>query len=125
MLRNMAITAARHVLAVHDADASARFFVDFLGFKSTVVLPGQWHFVQRDACTLMFGSCPDDMPAREIGCHSYFAYLVVDDVDALWDDFRSRGLELKDPETKPWGMREFVLATPDGHRMTFGQHVEL
>jgi hypothetical protein len=24
------------------------------------------------------------------------------------------------PDTKPWGMREFALRTPDGHRMTFG-----
>jgi hypothetical protein len=24
------------------------------------------------------------------------------------------------PSTKPWGMREFTIRTPDGHRMTFG-----
>jgi uncharacterized glyoxalase superfamily protein PhnB len=120
----MAIVAVRHVLAVPDADASARFFIDYLGFESAVVLPGQWHFVRRDACTLMFGTCPDDMPASEIGCHSYVGYLVVDDVDALCAEIRSRGLELADPETKPWGMRELILATPDGHRFMFGQHVE-
>ena len=27
------------------------------------------------------------------------------------------------PATKPWGMREFTLQTPDGHRMTFGSLV--
>ena len=29
----------------------------------------------------MAGHCPDSIPARDLGDHSYFAYLVVDDVD--------------------------------------------
>jgi hypothetical protein len=27
------------------------------------------------------------------------------------------------PENRPWGMREMLIATPDGHRMMIGQQL--
>jgi uncharacterized glyoxalase superfamily protein PhnB len=59
--------------------------------------------------------------ATDLGDHSYVAHINVDDVEGLYDEFVSRGVPIRaSPETRPWGMREFVLRTPDGHRMTFG-----
>ncbi len=72
---------------------------------------------------VMLGSCPDDLPPSQLGCHSYFAYLVVDDVDTLHQELAERGLQTKAPDAKPRGMRELVVRTPNGHGITFGQGV--
>ncbi|MEX0652896.1 MAG: VOC family protein [Phycisphaeraceae bacterium] len=110
-----------YVLAVHNMRDSARFYVDMLGFEVTAEPPG-WIFVSKDHVTIMLGECPDDMHASELGCHNYFAYLCVDDVDAWHNRLQSRGVEMLSPVAdKPWGMREFGIRTPDGHRIMFGQ----
>ena len=60
-----------------------------------------------------------------MGDHSYFAYLVVDDVDAYWNEVRDLGVEVVAELTdKPWGMRQFGIRTPDGHRLMIGQDLE-
>jgi uncharacterized glyoxalase superfamily protein PhnB len=62
------------------------------------------------------------MHASELGCHSYFAYLRVDDADRYYHELKANGGEtLSEVEDKPWRMREFALRTPDGHRITIGQ----
>ena len=73
----------------------------------------------------MAGHCPDATPARDLGDHSYFAYLVVDDVDDYYKEVVSKGVELiKELRSEPWGMREFGLRTNDGHRIMVGQDLE-
>src|SRR4051812_22085358 len=96
-----------YVLAVHDTRASAKFYVDALGFAITAEPPG-WIFVARDDVTIMLGECPDDMHPRELGCHNYFAYLRVDDADAFYRELQTKAAEtISVIEDKPWGMREF------------------
>ena len=117
------ILAARYVLAVPDAAATGQFFCDVLGFDLHRAQPPGWCFVERDGCVVMLGSCPDALHPSELGDHSYFAFIQVDDVDALHSELGSRGLHAPAPRTKPWGVREIVVSTPDGHRITFGQLV--
>jgi uncharacterized glyoxalase superfamily protein PhnB len=70
----------------------------------------------------MLGRCPDAVPASELGDHSYVAYLHVDDVQAFHDRAVKAGAEiLKPPRDEPWGMREFGVRSPDGHRFMLGQ----
>jgi uncharacterized glyoxalase superfamily protein PhnB len=70
----------------------------------------------------MAGECPDALPPAELGDHSYFAYVVTDDVDTLYGDVRTAGAAVIKPlRDEAWGMREFGLRTVDGHRMMFGQ----
>ena len=113
-----------YVLAVPDADASARFYTRVLGFAEVGSVEG-WRFVKRDSCMIMLGECPDAIAPSDLGDHSYFAYLVVDDVDAYWSEVRALGVEvMAELADKPWGMREFGIKTPDGHRLMIGQDVE-
>jgi uncharacterized glyoxalase superfamily protein PhnB len=71
---------------------------------------------------IMLGECPDAIPASDLGDHRYFGYLRVDDAGRFYDELKVKGVEMLSPlSDKPWGMREFVLQTPDGHRMTVGQ----
>ena len=119
------ITNSRCVLAVRDLAASTRFYTDVLGFQRDFGDGSDgWSFLSRDGFRVMLGECRDAMPAGELGDHSWFVYLTVDDVDELHAEVASRGAEiLSRPATKPWGLREFVLRTPDGHRIVCGQPV--
>ncbi|MDN3519371.1 VOC family protein [Aquisalimonas lutea] len=114
----------RSVLAVKDLAASVAFYRDKLGFAVDFEVDG-WCFLSRDDFRVMLGHCPDEVPASQINDHSYFAYVGVSGIDDLHQEFKARGVgQLPDPESKPWGMREFVVTTPDGHRIMFGQELE-
>lgn len=119
-----AILQNHYVLAVHDVRVSAAFYVDALGFEIVMEPPG-WIFVARDHCMIMLGECRDEVPAGELGNHSYFGYLRVDDADAFHARLLERGFHPTSRiEDKPWGMREFAIRTPDGHRITIGHMID-
>ena len=74
----------------------------------------------------MAGECPDATPVAELGDHSYYGYLVVDDVDQYYHSVSAYGAEIIKPlKSEPWGMREFGLRTIDGHRMMIGQDLDV
>ncbi len=69
----------------------------------------------------MAGQCPDAIPPRKLGDHSYFAYLQIDEIDSFNASVLASGAEIcKTIRDEAWGMREFGLATADGHRIMFG-----
>lgn len=118
------LTHMRSVLAVKDLPVSIAFYSEKLGFTIDFEVDG-WCFLSRDGIQLMLGHSPDEVPASQINDHSYFAYIGVQGIDHLHEEFRTRGLtSLPAPESKPWGMREFMVTTPDGHRIMFGQDLE-
>lgn len=117
------ISGNRYVLAVNDLAKSADFYKNKLGFQ-TLWEEGGWHFLVRDGVKIMLGECPDDKPASEINCHSYFAYLEVENIDELYNQYQSKEINiLSSIENKPWGQREFSIRTFDGHRITFGEEL--
>lgn len=113
----------RLILAVRDLRTATEFYMNVLGFRRDFGDESDgWSWLSRDGFRVGLGECREVMPATQLGDHSYVAYVDVDDVDALYTDLVSRGAPIRTPpETKPWGMREFALQTPDGHRMTFGR----
>jgi uncharacterized glyoxalase superfamily protein PhnB len=112
------------VLAVRDLSKSMAFYRDKLGFNLDFEIEG-WAWLSRDTFSLMLGQCPDEVPARETGNHSLFAYVFVDAVDDLYGEFKERGVDsIGEIADKPWGMREFVTTTNDGHRILFGQELK-
>jgi predicted enzyme related to lactoylglutathione lyase len=116
MLRN-----PRYVIAVNDLERSARFHRDVLGFEIRAVGDPGWRFFVLDQCFIMAGECKDALSPGELGDHSYFAYLDVEGIDALYEDLRARNADVIKPlRDEPWGMREFGIRTVDGHRIMFG-----
>ena len=116
MLRN-----PRYVIAVHDLERSARYYRDVLGFEVREVGDPGWRFFVRDQCFIMAGECPDALSADELGDHSYFAYVLADDIDELYAAVTAnRAALIKDIRDEPWNMREFGIRTVDGHRIMFG-----
>ena len=114
-----------YVLAVHDLDGSAAYFIDALGFTQEWEEPGNWRALVRADVRVHLGRCPDALPVRDLGDHNYFGFFATDDVDALHREFVQRGAQIRSaPADKPWGWREMAVATPEGHRMMFAQRVK-
>jgi len=65
----------------------------------------------------MLGHCPNEKPATEIFPHDWFGYVETEDVDALRAEFVGRGAQCSEPKEQPYGMREIVVTTVDGHRI--------
>lgn len=120
------IEHSRLVLAVRDLEKSTRFFMDVLGCQRDFGDGSDgWSFLSRDNWRVMLGECPDERPAAEIGNHSYVAYLLVEGVDQLFSEFTSNGApHISNLQDQPWGLREFGVETPDGHRLRFGQVID-
>lgn len=74
-------TQNRYVLAVPDLKVSAVYYRDVLGFSVREIGDPGWLFFERDGCVIMAGECPDAIPPRDLGDHSYFAYIVVDGIE--------------------------------------------
>ncbi len=52
------------------------------------------------------------------------AYWNVEGVDDPYREFVAKGaLVSSKPTNKPWGLREFGLSTPDGHRIVCGEAI--
>jgi catechol 2,3-dioxygenase-like lactoylglutathione lyase family enzyme len=114
------IIGTRYVLAVKDLAKSVRYYEKELGFSSWS--GNGWHFLRREKFMVMLGECATGQPAFETGDHSYFAYIDVENIDALYNEYRSRSIEVINAiEDKPGGQREFAVRTIDGHRIMFGE----
>ena len=118
------LTPYAYVLAVPDAVRTAAYFQDVLGFAPAWEDGDNWRTLARDGVRVMLGRCPDAIPPAELGDHSYFAYIEVDDLDALHAEIAARGAIISSPPAdKPWGRREMGVHTPDGHRMMFAKSI--
>lgn len=119
------ILMSTFVLAVKDLAASKKFYMEKLGFSEDFSVDG-WAFLSRGACKLRLGDCPDAMPMAEARDHSWFAYLHVQNAADLYKEIVSNGVEIWHKlDDKPWGMREFAVVTPDGHRIVFGENLSV
>lgn len=115
------VVHTHHVLAVKDLAVSAAYFKEKLGFELNFTAPG-WEFLTFGDFKVMLGECRDAPWAHETGDHSWFAHALVENVDEVFAEVTGNGAEiLSKIENKPWGIREFCVRTPDGHRIVFGQ----
>lgn len=117
------ITKVRFVLAVLDLKRSTAYYSAALGLTIDFEAPG-WSFLSRGSFRVMLGECTEAIPPTDLGDHSYYGYITVDDVDALYAEYQQSGVQFTQHcASKPWGMREFGVRTIDGHRLMFGQEL--
>ena len=112
------------VIAVPDLEKSARYYDNVLGFQVSEIGDPGWRIYVKDACHIMAGNCSEAIPPNELGDHSYFCYLVVENADDYYAELISNNAEISyAPEDKPWQMREFAITTIDGHRIMVGERL--
>jgi catechol 2,3-dioxygenase-like lactoylglutathione lyase family enzyme len=108
--------------AVNDMPKAIRFYLDSLGFTCVFTDGDPISFVimRRDTVeislhTQRLGEVP--------GKHT--CYVKVRGVDSLYSEYQSKGVKivhaLRDEEH---GMREFMIADPDGNLINFGERTE-
>jgi uncharacterized glyoxalase superfamily protein PhnB len=115
------VVSQRHVLAVKDLAIEADYYLNKLGFERDFTAPG-WEFFSFGDFKVMLGECADEMTADATGNHSWYAHVNVENVDEIYQEFIDRGATiLSSIANKPWGIRDFSVVTPDGHRIVFGQ----
>jgi uncharacterized glyoxalase superfamily protein PhnB len=126
----MNVTRITPVLLVHEIEPQLSFWIDRLGFAKTIEVPhgDKLGFVafQKGGVEVMYQTyasverdAPPTMAALARKGPTYL-YLQVDNLDAVL-------AALKDvPKVMPertafYGMREFAVADPAGHFLTFAQ----
>ena len=118
------VVHTRHVLAVKELKTANDYFVNQLGFAHDFSAPG-WEFLSFGEFKVMLGECADEMTAEATGNHSWFAHCLVENVDEVYQELVERGAKvLTMIGTRPWGIRDFTIVTPDGHRIVYGQSME-
>jgi len=67
------------------------------------------------------------LESREGASHSHschFVLVMVDHVDEHFQRAREAGAKvIAEPEDKPWGLRQYRVEDPGGHRWEFSQHL--
>ena len=117
----MSVTAP--IMRCTDITEAEAFYCDQLGFR----VDWQWRHnpananpgytsVSRDGITLHLSSFGGD------GVFGSAVYIFVDDVDALYADFRSRGLTSFDhiPLYQPHATRDMAVRDPWQNQLRFG-----
>ena len=104
---------------VQDLDEAVRFYKESLGFK-LYVRYNDYAYLHRDGAGIRL--------LRGAAGPASTAYFDVEDVDALWGEFRSRlGDELRNnpegPRDQSYGQREFTVFSPGNHTLFFGQEI--
>lgn len=118
---NRKVVHTRHVLAVNNLATTASYFKNELGFNLDFTAPG-WEFLSFGEFKVMLGECTDEMTAEATGNHSWFAHCLIENVDDVYEELTSRGAKILSPiGNRPWGIRDFSVVTPDGHRIVYGQ----
>jgi len=108
---------------VNDLQASMAFYVDALGFivKDRWEVEGQLRGVMLVAGRCEIGLAQDDWAkgrdrVKGVGCRVYAE--TTQDLDALAERLRARGIAADGPHTSSWAARLLNLTDPDGFNLT-------
>jgi catechol 2,3-dioxygenase-like lactoylglutathione lyase family enzyme len=105
------------VLASLNLQQSVEFYTTRLGFMEIGRYP-DYAILMRDGCELHFWPCHDKTVAENTSC-----YIRTENTDALYEEFKSKGVALKEATIKPWGMKELYVIDPHGNLLKFGESV--
>ena len=104
-------------LVVTDMSRSAEHFRQ-LGF-SVKVIGGTFALARRDDVELHLS-----LGERHLGGGRGWAYLQVDDADALHREWHDAGIaDMRAPTNAPYGMRDGSHVDPDGNLIMFGSRL--
>jgi uncharacterized glyoxalase superfamily protein PhnB len=113
------ITGQAAVLHVKDMAAALAYYRDRLGFAVTF----GWEDPPRYLC-LCLGDCAIHLNAYTPPAAPSHVAIFCKGIDALYDRLIARGVAIAVPiADRPYGMRDFSVDDPDGHRLDFGEGI--
>ena len=92
---------------------SVRYYVDVLGFRNADWGSDDFTSVNRDAAGIYL--CRDGQ-----GCAGTWAWIGVEDVRALYEEYRAKGATIRQPPRNYSWALEMHVEDPDGHILRFG-----
>ena len=105
-------------LPVSQLTQAVRYYCDVLGFKIDYA-DDNIAVIYRDQVTLLL----IPKTGEYSGISSFSAY--IENADRLHSELVASGAHvLSAPVSRPWGLRDFTIADPDGNRITFAQPFE-
>jgi predicted enzyme related to lactoylglutathione lyase len=115
------LLSCRPNLEVGDVDATVEYCVKNLGFEVEVSVDEPAFLALIRSGEVGLGIVLAENP----GVNSTTAcYIGVTGVDELHARCRDRGVPVTTPLTdQPWGLQDFVIEIPGGHRLAFGERI--
>lgn len=111
-----------------DLPATLAYYNDKLGFEcvGTWQDPPVYAIVERDRHRIHFRCADPPAPHPDKYADELLdAYVVVEDADALYAEYRARDVEFtRGLADTPWHSREFVVKDCDGRLLAFGAEPE-
>jgi uncharacterized glyoxalase superfamily protein PhnB len=104
------------VMAVKDVKATAKFYKEALGFDVNIIWENpSYGCVSRGGITIEFGE------GRPNHVGGSACVLQVSDVDSLYSEFKSRGVNfVGDFSERDYGSKDFRISDHDGNILVFG-----
>jgi len=122
------LTKAAPTFVVPDVVATAEYYRDKMGFKilGFFAEPPVFAMIARDEVELHFGKIDygaemqfNETLRKGLGSD---VYIFVDDVHALYDEFRSRGAEITEgPIKRIYNCTEITVKDCNGFQLVFGE----
>jgi predicted enzyme related to lactoylglutathione lyase len=104
---------AEPILRVEEMTRSVSYYVDVLGFTNAEWGSEDFTHVSRDRAGIY-------LCLRDQGHSGTWVWVGVEDVQALYDEYRQSGAIIYEPPTNyPWAY-EMKVGDPDGHVLRFG-----
>jgi predicted lactoylglutathione lyase len=101
------------ILRVQSLTVSLDYYVQVLGFKVDWQSPGIMAGISRDRCSIML--CEGDQ-----GNPGTWAWIGVEDVEALYEEYKANGAKVRHPPTNYEWAYEMQIEDPDQHVLRFG-----
>ena len=123
------------LIEVFDMPAALAFYRDLIGFEVALQSsPGDnfgWGLLKMGDATLMLNTAYDadqrpaaPDPARWAGHGHTTLYFYCADLDEAYEYLRSKGIAVKKPVVRDYGMRQLSVTDPDGYGLCFQHPVE-
>ena len=112
------ITAIHPKLPMRNKQLTQDFYCNKLGCKIFGDPDYEdYLMVEKDNIQIHFFAFKDLNPYDNYGQ----VYLRTMEIESLYANFKSSGIDVSPLEKKPWGQIEFSLLDPDKNLLTFGQ----
>jgi len=102
---------------VRDMQRALEFYRDILGFCVVFAngSPVSFAVLRRDAAQIHLCVRPESAGS----CHSH---IMLSDLDLLFDRLKGADVPVRQaPKLQPWGLRDIVVADPDGNTFEFAE----